>query len=491
MGTFRSVAVIAALMTMGSAAAANSEDGVATASVMATRAGRPPVTVFGRAGSFGTAIGSAVAGWGFLPGQSAYFAAVDSLGRVFIADEPQTDNQADPTATTMAISVFDPSAARFTNLVVPTSTGAQSATAANGVGGADVGDIHVIGGERLAVLSSAPYNGWNAVQLGVYPTYATVGLRTSSLASSFTGAQLRAASTAGAGVCNRALPTSFGPVADCGGLAEFAVLPKSGFLAVSRFWDNGVVILDPTGRIVAALDYPAGIDAHAREVDADPTSKAGDERFLVIFDTFGTPQPPFVAQEFRWTGKVIEPVTVPFTTGGTSHGVAMGTETAVYDHDGNLWIAEARSRTLDGGRLVRYSRSSGLTKLRSACAAIPGDVAKGWGTACAPDLTTDVTTGHALVRSLTDDAARHRVVAVTMDGTVATAAGTGGRVVLRLPLDALVDRTRFWIGPRKGATDPTRSWLWVPIQQTRTSACAGCAPAVLDQWLVRIDLLSL
>lgn len=488
-----------------------------------------PVTVFGRSGSFGALADAAgepavtvvpVDSWDVLPGQALYFSAVDARGRVVLANEPQTDNQTRPTATTMAISVFDPSTLEYSNVLLPTSAGQTSAVAldGSGTGGADVGDIELIGGpgdQRLAVVSSSPYNGWDPIRSGVFPTFALLddvsGVWKPS-AQQFTGAQLRSSSRFGQTVCGRELPTARLRVADCGGFAEIDALPASGDLVATRYLGNplggqpngGVAVLGPSGVVLASLDYPdvvvggSRLRVHPREVDVDPTSRAGDERFLVIFDVEagdGTP-PPFVAQEFGYdaAASLIRPVSAPFTTGATLDGTPVGVETASYDHDGNLWIAEARSNTLAGGRLVRYGRDDGRLRLSGTCGVGPDGITARWGTACEPDAATDVTTHHGLVRSLTEDRLRRRMIAVTTDGTVAVVSPGASRAVLRLPLDRLVDRDRYWIGPRKGSIDEQGSALWVPIQQLQSpDVCpsGSCPPAPLDQWLVRLDLGSM
>lgn len=503
--------------------------GGAEASAVAVR-GTPQstgrtLTVYGRAGSFGSLDGATridtdvvpVAGWEFLPGQAAYFTAVDATGRVIIANEPQTDNQTQPTASTMAVSVFDPRSTTFSNVVIPTSTGDLAAVApgGSGIGGADIGDLQLIGEpgrQRLVVVSTAPYNGWDPARHGVYPAVSVLGDDGENWRPTdahYTAAHLRAATDVGAAVCGRELPTPNGALADCGGLAEIGLLPRSGLLVATRYFghpeigqtNGGIVVLDPAGRIVASIVLPeVVVDGRAlavrpREVVVDPTGAADDERFLVVYDVFADgPDPvPFTAQEYRYVAATatIEPVSAPFLTGGTVAGAPAGVETALYDHDGNLWIAEARSRSLSGGRLVRFDRGRGRTALATECAAQPGAVFGNWGIVCRPDLTVDAGLDHSLVRSLTEDAARHRVIAVTIDGAVIVADDGGGAVALQLPLGDLVDRSQIAIGPRKGAVDPAGGALWIPIQQVRSpGVCPSgtCPPVVLDQWLVRLRL---
>lgn len=486
------------------------------------------VTIYGRAGSFGELEGGssypstgleAIDGWGFLPGQAAYFVAVDAKGRVLIANEPQTSIQTSPTAATMAVSVFDPTSKRFDNVVIPTSTGSLSAVAidGSGIGGADIGDLQVIDGplgQQVILTSVAPYNGWDVARTGIYPALAVLNDAADTWVpgKQFTASHLRESSASGAALCDRDLLAVPHFVVDCWGLNEIGLLPRSQLLVATHYFSDpsddqkngGLAVLSPEGTVVAELDYPAVVlgqrhlKVHPREIDVDPTSSLGDERFLVVFDvdSSGGDVTQFVAQEFRFdnVSATISPVSAPFTTGGMVNGVPAGVETAGYDHDGNLWIAEARSVSLDGGRLVRYSPAGARAAFATSCAATPGAISAGWGKSCPPDLVIDATTGRGLVRSLTEDVARHRMIAVTIGGSVIVASASGGRVALELPLNQLVDRTRYPIGPRKGATDPDRSTLWVPIEQLRTTAeCTDhqCPPAPLDQWLAAIHLSSI
>ena len=492
------------------------------------------VSVIGAPGTFGSLAADRtngldvvpVEGWGFLPGQAAYFTAVDRAGRVIIANEPQTDIQPRPTGDGMVFSTFDPDTRTFVNHRVPTSVGSTTTSVARlaGVGGADIADLEVINtrsGEQLVFTSMSPYGGWDPSTDGVYPSLSILNETRSGwspeIGQHYTAADLETAGGAGETVCGRRLPTGREKFADCGGIAEIDALPRSGYLAATQYFGhpeagqrNGmVVVLDPAGRVAAALPYPRTIDVDGheitvrpREVDADPTSVDDDERFVVIFDVdpdaARQTQPLFAAQEFHYVASrsVIEAVSIPFTTGGTVGGRRAGTETALYDSRGDLWIVDTVPGSLAGGRTSLYRPGAGRAGLASgACAANGDSSSAGWGTACAPDGASDVTIDvGGPVRSLTDDPARGRVVAVTMGGAAISITDDLQTRTLLLPVNALGDRSRLSIGPRKAALDAARDALWVPIQQLQTaSTCAAwpCSPERLDQWLVRIDLTRL
>ena len=493
-----------------------------------------PISVIGGPGTFGSLVADrshgvdlvGVDGWRFLPGQAAYFAAVDGAGRVIIANEPQTDVQPRPTGDAMVFSTFDPATRSFANHPVPTSRGALTtvATVPGGVGGADIADVQIIkglGGDRLAFTSMAPYNGWDASTRGVYPSLTildeTAAGWTPEAGRRYTAAELETAGGAGETVCGRRVPAVGAVIADCGGIAEIDTLPRSGHLAATQYFGhpetgqtNGmIVVLDPAGRVAAALPYPRTLDVDGheitvrpREVDADPTGRTDDERFLVIFDVDPDAergvQPAFAAQEFRYVASraVIEAISKPFTTGGTVDGRRAGTETALYDSQGNLWVVDTVPGSLAGGRTSVYRPGAGRDRLASGtCAARSHNISTGWGSACAPDASTGVTIdAGGPVRSLSEDPARHRVIAVTMGGALVSITDDLRSSVVVLPLNELGDRSRLSIGPRKGALDRARDVLWIPIQQLQnTSTCAEwpCSPRRLDQWLLRIDLTRL
>jgi hypothetical protein len=501
-------------------------DGALGAALAVHASAGPRATIYGRAGTFGNVINEpgsrdrtvAVDGWGFLPGQSAYFTAVDARGRVLIANQPQTDNQTLPTAVTMAVSVFDPSTNVFSNVLVPTSTGAQSAVAldGSGVGGADVSDLQLIDGpdgQSLVLTSVAPYNGWDSTRTGVYPTLSILQdeLGTWTHRESYSSSWLRASSTEGQSVCAREIPAAPSTLPDCSGIAEIALLPSSAALVGVRYFgdtsiaqpNGGLAVIDLSGVVLASLVYPdvevdgVRLKVHPREVDVDPTRPIGDERFVVVFDVDieGGMARPFVAQEFRYdaTSATVTAVSAPFTTGGTVDGVTAGVETAIYDHDGNLWIAEARSNSLRGGRVVRYRRPPGRSAV-GGCTVDVADIVARWASACAPDFASGVVSEFGLVRSLTEDGPRHRIVAVTIGGAVGVVSEQGSRLSMQMPLNDLIDRYRYWVGPRKGAHSADGSTLWLPIQQTRSPAvcsAAACPQVALDQWLVALNLSEL
>ncbi len=475
-----------------------------------------------------------VAGWGFLPGQAAYFTAVGPGGTVFVANEPQTDNQLEPTAREMAISTFDPSTERFQNIVIPTSTGADEVAGpwpspTLRVGGADIADLaatSIDGSPRIAFISAMPYEGWSIAQRGVYPTLgyladAPEGWSYDASESVDALAITRSATARSGQPCLQETNFEGQPFADCRLPAQMSVLPASRDIVVTQYagdgadaTSGGLMVLDPRGRVLATYHYPrialphgTVVSVDPREVDADPTSPLGKERFVVVFDSYTGTGPslrrgPFAMQEFSFdaASATITPRSAPVLTGDRApDGAPLGFETAQYDSAGDLWAAQSENGTLTGGALAIYDRAAdGATLARPGCGVGDEWSGGGWGTPCAPDAEIDRTAPLGIVRSLNQDPDTHAMLVATMSGALLPVLTTGDPAhpysVLKpidLGLNGLAHRNSVAIDLRQGAIDPTTDTLWLPVQQLLTGAeCPlyPCAPTALSQWLYAIDL---
>ena len=370
----------------------------------------PLVALYGAAGTFGglrdaqrtpsgeTFAARAVDDWAFLPGQAAYFSAAAPDGTVFIANEPQTDSQYRPTATTMAVSAFNPVTERIRHLVVPTTTG-RTTTAT----GADVADVEVVRAgttSRVAFMSAVPYQG--SGDLGAQGLYPTLGyLSATSAGWSYDGVRSLTADAlpAAASACVQRYNALWQPWRDCLAPAEMAQLPASGLIAVTQYIaepgsgrrSGALLLLDVDGRLRGRYLFPnvtlpdgTPLAVHPREVDVDPTGIVGAERVAVVFDTVigeGMPNSrlgSFAVQELTVDSErgVIAPRSAAVATGQTLGGRALSPETAQYDASGRLWVAQAVPGTLDAGPLVTYDAGA-----LAACQD------RAWATACPPDAT--------------------------------------------------------------------------------------------------------
>ena len=499
------------------------------------------VRLYGADGSFGRAarlshVASGqsfgvvgVPGWAFVPGEAAYFTAVGPDGTVFIANEPQNDNQVFPTAREMVVSEFSPARDRFANLVIPTSTGQTDVAGpwpshTLRVGGADIADLQPIdvnATEQIGFLSAQPYEGWNISKNGVYPTlgYLTHGRRGWSYdaATSVSALSIARSATADTGQpCNQQTSADGQPFADCRLPTEMDQLPHSHDLVITQYASNipggtsgQIMVLDTAGRMLASYSYPAislpdgrTVDVHPREIDADPASPANDEHFVVIFDSStGSQSGPFAMQEFTYHAATatITPLSAPVLTGDTARdGTALGFETARYDNHGDLWAAQSQTGTLTGGPIAVYHRTpTGVTLARAGCTVPPTWNGTQWASRCPPDTRITQTTTLGIVRSINQDPATGAMLLATMSGYLLPiqTASNGTTLTPERPVDlalnTLTDRTSTLTGIRKGSIDPTTHTLYLPIQQIeRAGACGAraCAPRRLAQWLVAINL---
>jgi hypothetical protein len=430
----------------------------------------------------------------------------------------------------MAVSVFDPATDAFQNVIVPTTAGADRAVQpGRPVGGADVSALVPValrGG--VAFLSLLAYQGWDTQAVGEYPTFGYIGTSPGGghayqAASGRTAADI-AASNPGVGACDSQWSDG-PPLADCRGPASMAALPVSGDLAVAQYFDNtgagrdsgGLMVLDSGGRLINSYTYPnitasgTTLQVLPREIDADPTSPPGHERFAVVFDVFGpgangpVTMQPFALQVFQFDSAsgAITPLSNPVLPGQTVGGRQAYFETAHFDRQGDLWAAESVVGSISGGNVIEYSHGSVVGRLTSgACAASPGWATSGWGTTCTPDVTLSAAAGAGFVRSVTEDPVTGTIFFATSSGylvPVVPPAGpsqswTTGRLV-DLGLNSLVDRNQRQIGFRPGMIDPVTGVLWMPVQQLESAAtCAPQAvpcqppPRALDQWLIAVDV---
>jgi hypothetical protein len=497
--------------------------------------------VYGSAGSFGALASAsalpggqsfatdAVSSWGFLPGQAVMGAVLGPDGNIVMGDEPQTSNQAEATASTMALSVFNPAAQTFQNVVIPTNTGATSVTEPGYVtGGADISAIASVPGKgnQVAFLSAWPYRGWSTSD-GQYPTFGYVAPTGSGsyqyVAGSGKVAGTIAASDPSSTACTPQASSFTPALADCRGPASMAVLPGSGDIVVGQYYDNesagvdsgGLMVMSPDGQLLGSYSYPnVTVNGQPRyvfprEVDVDPTSTAGHERFAVIFDVFtganAQGQTAFAMQTFDFDSATgaITPESAPFLPGQSVGGSTAYFETAHFDQHGNLWAAESVVNAISGGNIVEYSAASVQGRLASgSCAASGPWNTTQWGETCAPDLTLTGSAGQGDVRSVTEDTANGSLYFATISGDLIPVRPTGqagspwieGRS-FDFGINELTNRNLAEILPRQGALDPTTGYLWLPVEQLESSGACNLGlfacqstPSQLSQWLVRINV---
>jgi hypothetical protein len=475
-----------------------------------------------------------VPGWGFLPGHAVMGAVLGPDGSIVMGGETQTADQSQATANTMALSVFNPSANTFQNVVIPTSTG-QTSEVESGypTGGADIAGLVSVPGHahQVAFLSSWPYRGWDSTTQGQYPTFGYVG--PSSAGGSYqevpNSAQLAYNIDPSGTTCNVQVPNVTPPVSDCPGTVTMDVLPSSGDLVVGQYYDNlatqkysgGLMVLTPNGQLRSAYNYPnvtssgSTVYAFPREVDADPVTSNGMERFAVIFDVFtsgpgGTGpmvQAPFTMQVFQFNPntQAITPVSSAFLPGQTIGGQPAHFETAHFDQHGNLWADESLPNSAPGGNIVEYTASSMNGRLASGSCATGASPATNWAQSCAPDLTLSTSPWFGDVRSITEDTTTGALYFASESGiilpvvpTIGTGSGWITGTAFDYGINSLVDRNTVVVWPRQGTIDPTTGYLWLPVEQLESTATCNLgyfacrsAPNTVNQWLLRINVRQL
>ncbi|WP_239332115.1 hypothetical protein [Frankia sp. CiP3] len=492
------------------------------------------LVLFGAPGSFGDRAGDTqlatvgVAGWGFGPGQAAYMSTVTSDGTVFTATTPFSDNQAQPTGTGMELAVFEPASVSFTRLVIPSSTGRtelpRAETRFRGVGGADVADVAVIGAgpdERVMFVSAMPYFGWDTAVYGELPTLGQIrrpargGSWRYDPAHSWTTDQL--AATAPPETSGRAFPREAGgEPRSPRGPAAISKLPGSGHLVIAQYFGAGslgteqgaLLVVDSTGRVRASWQYPEthvfGIPVvvSPREVVADPTSRAGDERFVLISDcrTADNRVVSFPIQEFSYAAGTgsraagrITPRSLPVRAAADNSRM----ETACFDGNGTLYVARTRADGLRAATLAVYPKIGSERGLVSRTPTVDGWPAQSWGALNPPEYFVAGTGEGGLIRSIVLDPASGAIVLAGLDGTVQVIRPSGqGRhmtFVVGRPVDiglrGLRGPSTRYIGVRRGAVDAHRGVMWLPVNQLVLDAIPWPYPPFkLDQWLMRVDL---
>jgi hypothetical protein len=352
--------------------------------------GRPVVTFLGAPGTFyqlgnlaQTPSGHSfrirsVAGWQTGPGLQIFYSRATQDGQVILTTLPLSANELKPTMATAEIWVYSPLAGTFTRQVIPTSAGAlTTVNPSNGLyGGTDVGsgDCVIItdaaGSQRAVLTCEGYYFNWSIPTYGLYPALAFLtesgGAWSYNAADSLTGDQWEATN-----------PTAFGTLAPSGKTAgngatywspafpgQMAVLPRSNRIVIGHYFPGtgsgsnaGMIsVIDADGNLQAAYQVPnitpasgSLTTAAVRDVESDPSSVLGDERFVVIYDAFGTGVHATI-QEFSYnaTGSPvvlangvtvpaggIAPVSVPCSPADTGISVAF----AWIDAKGTLYVS--------------------------------------------------------------------------------------------------------------------------------------------------------
>jgi len=494
----------------------------------------PGVRLFGAAGSFAGFAGRSrlpsgesvatvpVPGWRFGAGQAAFGCAVVQDGSVIIGTTPFSDNPLQPTGADMELGVLRPNGPVFRGIAVPSTraTTILPGTTAGGVGGGDVSAVVPLPGgspDRVMFISTAPYHGWDILSLGELPSVGQL-VRTRDgweydTDRSRTAQDLAAESPPA--IADAAFPVRAGGPRDNQGTTDAVVLPRSGHVIVAQYFGSGsnesgaLLALDPgSGRVLAFWKHPTisvfgqQVICHPRQLAADPSSKRGDERFTVVYDTFdssgGTIAFPIQEFSYRSNAGVIRPMSTAVRA--AQDGTRM--ELAQFLTDGTLVVARTMPDGSSAATMAVYDKSSGERPLARypPAPAGPDGGDSAWGATCPPDSLVAGTDRGGLVRSLSVDHRTSRVLLGGLNGLVQSVHRKGsdkhrhwqGGKAVNLGLDLLRTPQRYPIGLRQGAIDDKRRLLWLPCNQLTLGVVPYPVPPFpLDQWIYAISLADL
>ncbi len=401
---------------------------------------------------------NSVCNWQLDPGQTFFFPAVTSDGTLFFGNITQTFNQFFPTSCSMGVTCFNPDddvcpnqdpetgRDRFGTIRIPTGGGATYVPAGGCAElqgtcgtdhkctntsietecskhldceirstGADVGDVEVISdtssGESVLFNS-----GLGSISSASPDAFPALGALRKDMDGVWTLAPLSTRTPLQLSESNPLLGPLACPGGKCNLLGEIARLPVSGRIAMLHYF-GGITVMDGEGTILAHYSIPELPDPcdtdppyenmifAPREVDVDPTSSPGNERFVVVYDMYSAAQAPLSqpTQEFRYDEgtHTLAPVSAPIFPYTASHpavpisgpscGEPRQVTVAQYDHGGNLWFA--RSDGTDGGPILIILKDpvTGKRKMETDCGVLDASgQPRPWGFHCLADLETGV-----------------------------------------------------------------------------------------------------
>jgi hypothetical protein len=291
-------------------------------------------------------------------------------------------------------------------------------------------------------------------------------------------------------------------------------------------------VADATGNVRAAFEFPpiedpchpgTTLTVSVREVDVDPSSRLGDERFVVAFDTSDARGQPL--QEFAYddTTSTLTAMSAPVLVQSGAHPAStcadpMGQgQAALYDAAGNLWVV--RSNGISGGPLYIFLRdpAAGESRFETECSVTDPSTgaSRPWGMPCTGDVEVgsainyagDVDWAFSWTVNLVLDSKTSSVVVFPFSGgaslvepTPSTGAGPvfTSRTVLDVglgELEPLTNDARLR-SASNGSIDSARRLAWIPISTIEAVVPSGCSfsdcnpvtGAVRDSFLYSADL---
>lgn len=384
------------------------------------------VQLFGALGTFGPVtnwitspsghsfIATPVPNWLFGPGEAPFYTEVMSDGQVIISTVELSENELIPTFDHAELNIFDPARFKFYTQVIPTSTGALKAiTPGKSTGGTDAGggDLRKIvnGGTELLVFSCGGYYfNWDIGVTGLYPV---IGFLNRNSDGDWIYNQGISKTTTQLHDTNPSVwEANITPTISTGldgtywyarAAGQMAVLPQSGNIVLGHYFNRisgpntgAISVISPSGNLLATYQIPnitppSGTlsTGAVRDVEADPSSVLNDERFVILYDGFGTGIAAHPFQEFSYnqSTKTITPMSTPCITNDTNTNQGF----SIIDSQGTLFVTT--NIGLGAGNTSVYVKNAG-TGNRSYVTNFPASPGwqtgpNSWGALAAPDYS--------------------------------------------------------------------------------------------------------
>lgn len=356
--------------------------------------GAPSAYAFGAAGAdtktpSGHSFGAFPSEFPVGPGTGLWFGVKTQDDQFFSGAMSLSDNEVKPTMLDTSGYLWNRTRKALQKIPIPTTTGVFDPPGPDGATGSTIDMMRpvTIGGvSYVFAVGAFNYAGWEIATYGdAYWLMAfkeTAGVWAFDPTHSLTAAQLAASSSAGASAFptttnsfSETIHQSQGPV--CMGLA-----PNSQHLLIGNYFDESghfagsIVAINPaTGVVTSFFQVPDITDTNSVQVDfsvrdlvTNPTSGAGDERFIVTYDVFvrsgSANYGLHPLMEFSYNGSTTitqkSPPMSPFTMPDV--GYVNDYDIVSYDGAGNLWCPTSGGPGLhvfDGHEMHLFMASGG------------------------------------------------------------------------------------------------------------------------------------
>lgn len=184
---------------------------------------------------------------------------------------------------------------------------------------------------------------------------------------------------------------------------QMAVLPNSGRVVIGHYFGTGaftggaISVVDANGALLTVYQLPNIVPTDGttlttcavRDVEADPSSAVNDERFVIIYDAFGTGNIQGCFQEFSYNDstQTVTPVSVPAcpTDTASSGAPRVRPSYALFGPDGTLYIS--CGNVLNSANMSVYLKHGGGRNTVINAPVFGGWQTASWPTPVKPDYS--------------------------------------------------------------------------------------------------------